>query len=178
MKKGVIIALIAMAASVAVYAGTDGNGGGGKKKGKAKKECCEEKKCTAKDASTTSAAAPQSTTADATAAATAEPAAPVIVGNPPADQPFGKLKIGMSYDEVIAIVGKPSSESSWCTGKQHIPFYFGNDKGRAQAIFKGMGKLEFNASVTLLPFRICKGSTPLDLVYVEYNPDTAGEAAK
>ena len=115
---------------------------------------------------------------DASATASADPAAPVIVGNPPADQPFGKLKIGMSYDEVLAIVGKPSSESSWCTGKQHIPFYFGNDKGRAQAIFKGMGKLEFNASVTLLPFRICKGSTPLDLVYIEYSPETTTEAPK
>lgn len=127
----------------------------------------------------TSAAFAQDTEKKADAPATiAEPPAPVIVGNPPADQPFGKLKIGMSYDEVIAIVGKPSSESSWCTGKQHIPFYFGNDKGRAQAIFKGMGKLEFNASVTLLPFRICKGSTPLDLVYVEYDPETTAETPK
>ena len=129
-------------------------------------------------AASTSLAQDSEKIAEAPVAAATDPAAPVFVGNPPADQPFGKLKIGMSYDEVIAIVGKPSSESSWCTGKQHIPFYFGNDKGRAQAIFKGMGKLEFNASVTLLPFRICKGSTPLDLVYVEYNPDTAGEAAK
>ena len=128
---------------------------------------------------TTSAAFAQDTEKKADApATTAEPPAPVIVGNPPADQPFGKLRIGMSYDEVIAIVGKPSSESSWCTGKQHIPFYFGNDKGRAQAIFKGMGKLEFNASVTLLPFRICKGSTPLDLVYVEYDPETTAETPK
>ena len=127
----------------------------------------------------TSAAFAQDTEKKADApATTAEPPAPVIVGNPPADQPFGKLRIGMSYDEVIAIVGKPSSESSWCTGKQHIPFYFGNDKGRAQAIFKGMGKLEFNASVTLLPFRICKGSTPLDLVYVEYAPETTAETPK
>lgn len=116
--------------------------------------------------------------AEAPAAAGTAPAAPVIVGNPPADHPFGKLKIGMTYDDAIAIVGKPSSESSWCTGKQHIPFYFGNDKGRAQAIFKGMGKLEFNASVTLLPFRICKGSTPLDLVYVEYSPEITAEAPK
>ena len=116
--------------------------------------------------------------AEAPAAASAAPAAPVIVGNPPPDHPFGKLKIGMTYDDAIAIVGKPSSESSWCTGKQHIPFYFGNDRGRAQAIFKGVGKLEFNASVTLLPFRICKGSTPLDLVYVEYSPEITAEAPK
>ena len=72
----------------------------------------------------TSAAFAQDTEkkADAPAAATAEPAAPVIVGNPPADHPFGKLKIGMTYDEALAIVGKPSSESSWCTGK-HLQGY-------------------------------------------------------
>ena len=31
------------------------------------------------------------------AAKAEEPPAPVIVGNPPADHPFGKLKIGMTY---------------------------------------------------------------------------------
>ena len=107
-----------------------------------------------------------------------EAAEPVIVGNPPADSPFGKLRIGMSYEEVIAIVGKPTSESSWCTGKQNIPFYFGDDKGRAEAQFKGMGKLDFNAGVTMFPFRICKGSTPTTLIYVEYNPEATGEATK
>ena len=39
----------------------------------------------------------------------AEAAEPVIVGNPPADSPFGKLKIGMKYEEVLAIVGKPQA---------------------------------------------------------------------
>jgi hypothetical protein len=107
-----------------------------------------------------------------------EAAEAVIVGNPPADSPFGKLKIGMSYEEVIAIVGKPTSESSWCTGKQNIPFYFGDDKGRAEAQFKGMGKLDFNAGVTMFPFRICKGSTPTTLIYIEFNPETTGETPK
>ena len=104
--------------------------------------------------------------------------APVIVGNPPADHPFGKLKIGMTYDEVIAIVGQPTNQQSWCTGKQHIPFYFGADRGRAELYFKGMGKLDFNAGVTLLPFRICRGAAPLDLIYVEYNPQATGELPK
>ena len=103
---------------------------------------------------------------------------PVIVGNPPADHPFGKLKIGMTYEEALAIVGKPSSENSWCTGKQHIPFYFGDDRGRAEAYFKGMGKLDFNADIRQLPFRICKGGAPTKLVYIEYNPDATGEPAK
>ena len=104
--------------------------------------------------------------------------APVIVGNPPADHPFGKLKIGMTYEEAIAIVGKPGSEGGWCTGKHRIPFYFGNDKARAEAHFKGMGKLDFNADASVFPFGICKSGTPRDLVYIEYNPDYAGEAPK
>jgi hypothetical protein len=115
--------------------------------------------------------------ADGAKPAAAEPA-PVIVGNPPPDHPFGKLKIGMKYEEVIAIVGKPTNQQSWCTGKQHIPFYFGEDKGRAESYFKGMGKLDFNAGVTMLPFRICKGSDPTTLIYVEYNPEATGELPK
>lgn len=107
-----------------------------------------------------------------------EAAEPVIVGNPPPDSPFGKLKIGMKYEEVIAIVGKPTSESAWCTGKQNIPFYFGDDRGRAEAHFKGQGKLDFNATVSMFPFRICKGNAPLDLVYIEYNPENTGEQPK
>ncbi|MFZ2971151.1 MAG: hypothetical protein WA049_00815 [Ferribacterium limneticum] len=107
-----------------------------------------------------------------------EAAEAVIVGNPPADSPFGKLKIGMKYEEVIAILGKPTSESSWCTGKQNIPFYFGDDRGRAEAHFKGLGKLDFNATVSMYPFRICKGNAPLDLVYIEYNPENTGELPK
>ncbi len=108
----------------------------------------------------------------------AEAAEPVIVGTPPADSPFGKLKIGMKYEEVLAIVGKPTSESSWCTGKHRIPFYFGDDRGRAQALFKGMGKLDFNASISVGIFGRCSGDQPLDLVYVEYDPNTTGEPAK
>jgi hypothetical protein len=88
------------------------------------------------------------------------------------------VKIGMKYEEVIAILGKPTSESSWCTGKQNIPFYFGDDRGRAEAHFKGLGKLDFNATVSMYPFRICKGNAPLDLVYIEYNPENTGELPK
>ena len=84
----------------------------------------------------------------------------------------------MTYDEALAIVGKPTNETSWCTGKQNIPFYFGDDRGRAEVFIKGMGKLDFNAKVSIYPFRICKGSTPLDLVYVEYDPESSGEMPK
>jgi ABC-type amino acid transport substrate-binding protein len=112
------------------------------------------------------------------AAKTEAAAEEVIVGTPPADSPFGKLKIGMTYAEVIAIVGKPSSESSWCTGKHRIPFYFGDDRGRAQALFKGMGKLDFNATISTGMFGRCSGDQPLDLVYIEFDPTNSGEAPK
>jgi hypothetical protein len=107
-----------------------------------------------------------------------EAAEAVIVGNPPADSPFGKLTIGMKYEEVIAILGKPTSESSWCTGKAHIPFYYGEDRGRAEAYFKGMGKLDFNAGARVFPLHICIGGTPTSLIYVEYTPETTGELPK
>lgn len=107
-----------------------------------------------------------------------EAAEPVIVGNPPADSPFGKLKIGMKYQEALAIVGKPTSESSWCTGKHRIPFYYGDDRGRAQAVFEGVGKLDFNASISVGIFGRCSGDQPLDLVYIEYDPATTGASGK
>jgi len=106
-----------------------------------------------------------------------EPAAQVVVGNPPADHPFGKLKIGMSYEEVIAIVGKPSNQHDFCTGKHRIPFYFGDDRARTEAFFKGMGKLDFNGADGGF-FGRCNMSKILDLVYIEYDPAATGELPK
>jgi len=103
---------------------------------------------------------------------------PVIVGNPSADHPFGKLKIGMSYEEALAIVGKPSSEDSWCTIKAHIPFYSGEDRGHAEAYFKGKGKLEFNANARVFPFHICMVGTPTNLIDIDYSLEASGELPK
>jgi hypothetical protein len=103
--------------------------------------------------------------------------AAAVVGNPPADHPFGKLKIGMSYEEVIAIVGKPSNQHDFCTGKHRIPFYFGDDRARTEAFFKGMGKLDFNGADGGF-FGKCNMRKILDLVYIEYDPAATGEAPK
>lgn len=111
------------------------------------------------------------------AAASAAEANPVVVGNPPADHPFGKLKIGMSYEEVIAIVGKPTNQRDFCTGKHHIPFYFGDDRARTESFFKGMGKLDFNGADGGF-FGKCNMRKILDLVYIEYDPQATGDMPK
>ena len=106
-----------------------------------------------------------------------ETAEAVIVGNPPADSPFGKLKIGMSYEEVIAIVGKPTNQHDFCTGKHRIPFYFGDDRARTEAFFKGMGKLDFYGADGGF-WGKCGMQKILGLVYIEYDPKATCELPK
>ena len=106
-----------------------------------------------------------------------EAAEAAIVGNPPADSPFGKLKIGMSYEEVIAIVGKPTNQHDFCTGKHRIPFYFGDDRARTEAFFKGMGKLDFYGADGGF-WGKCGMQKILGLVYIEYDPKATGELPK
>lgn len=107
----------------------------------------------------------------------ANPEAAAIVGNPPAEHPFGKLKIGMSYEEVIAIVGKPTNIHDFCTGKHRIPFYFGDDRARTETFFKGMGKLDFNGADGGF-WGKCGMQKILGLVYIEYDPQATGELPK
>ena len=120
--------------------------------------------------STTAFAAEEPTKKEETAEA-------VIVGNPPADSPFGKLKIGMSYEEVIAIVGKPTNQHDFCTGKHRIPFYFGDDRARTEAFFKGMGKLDFYGADGGFWVKCCMQKI-LGLVYIDYYPKATGELPK
>lgn len=100
-----------------------------------------------------------------------------IVGNPPADSPFGKLKIGMSYEEVIAIVGKPTNQRDFCTGKHRIPFYFGDDRARTEAFFKDLGKLDFHGADGGF-WGKCGMQKILGLIYIEYDPNATGDMPK
>lgn len=66
----------------------------------------------------------------------------------PASAKFGQLKIGMSHSQVTGILGQPSDQGSYITGKAFIPFYFGSDKYRYEAVYKGQGRLIFASSAT------------------------------
>jgi hypothetical protein len=67
-----------------------------------------------------------------------------ISGLPAPGSKFTRLKIGMSTDEVFRLIGQPSGQSSYPTGKSHIPFYHGADRWRQEAIYRGQGRLIFS----------------------------------
>lgn len=67
-----------------------------------------------------------------------------ITGLPAANSRFTKLKIGMSQKQVTDLVGEPTDQGAYVTGKAFIPFYFGSDKSRWEMTFKGQGRLIFS----------------------------------
>lgn len=66
-----------------------------------------------------------------------------IVGRPVPGSKFGQLKIGMSMKQVTDIVGQPSDQGSYVTGKAFIPFFWGSDRYRHELLYKGVGRLIF-----------------------------------
>ncbi len=66
-----------------------------------------------------------------------------ITGKPFPGAKFAKLKIGMSRAQVDDLIGKPTDEGAYISGKAFIPFYFGSDRVRFQLAYKGQGRLIF-----------------------------------
>jgi hypothetical protein len=69
-----------------------------------------------------------------------------ITGKAAPGSKFSQLKIGMSRAEVYSTVGNPTDQGAYVTGKAWIPFYFGSDRYRYEAAYKGMGRLIFAGS--------------------------------
>ncbi|MFO1270638.1 MAG: hypothetical protein U1F50_02985 [Rubrivivax sp.] len=69
-----------------------------------------------------------------------------ITGKPVAGSKFTQLKIGMTAAQAISIVGNPTDQGAYMTGKAWIPFYFGSDKYRYEVTYKGIGRLIFASS--------------------------------
>lgn len=66
-----------------------------------------------------------------------------ITGNPARNSKFTKLQIGMSARQVTDLVGQPTDQGAYVTGKAFIPFYFGSDRHRFEMTYKGQGRLIF-----------------------------------
>ena len=66
-----------------------------------------------------------------------------ITGNFVHGSKFEKLQIGMSMKQVQDIVGEPTDQGGYITGKAWIPFYFGSDTTRFEWTYKGKGRLIF-----------------------------------
>jgi hypothetical protein len=68
-----------------------------------------------------------------------------IVGTPARNGKFATLQIGMQMEEVTALIGGPDNMIRHETGKRWIPFYFGSDAQRIQALYRGEGCLTYTA---------------------------------
>ena len=66
-----------------------------------------------------------------------------ITGKPAAGSKFTRLTIGMGMRQATDIVGQPTDQGAYVTGKAWIPFYFGSDRYRHEMVFKGQGRLIF-----------------------------------
>jgi len=69
-----------------------------------------------------------------------------ITGKPAPGSKFTPLKIGMSAKQVTDIVGQPTDQGAYVTGKAFIPFYYGSDRHRYEMAYKGQGRLIFAGS--------------------------------
>jgi hypothetical protein len=66
-----------------------------------------------------------------------------ITGKPAPGSKFGQLQIGMGMQQAKDIVGTPTDQGGYVTGKAFIPWYFGAGKYRHELVYKGMGRLIF-----------------------------------
>ncbi|MFN2375024.1 MAG: outer membrane protein assembly factor BamE [Candidatus Binatia bacterium] len=65
---------------------------------------------------------------------------------PPADSLLAKIERGMSEAQVREILGPPTTQQSYQSGKQWIPGYgaFAPDTHRTEFVYKGLGVVTFN----------------------------------
>ncbi|WP_369981662.1 hypothetical protein [Xanthomonas bundabergensis] len=66
-----------------------------------------------------------------------------ITGKPAPDSKFTQLKIGMPMKQVTDLIGEPTDQGSYVTGKAFIPFFYGGDRYRYELAYKGQGRLVF-----------------------------------
>ena len=66
-----------------------------------------------------------------------------IVGTPAKNSKFTKLQMGMGMKQVTDLIGPPTDQGAYVTGKAFIPFYFGSDRYRHELVYKGQGRLVF-----------------------------------
>jgi len=61
----------------------------------------------------------------------------------PANSPLAKVQVGMTAQEVSNILGMPTNQVSYATGKAWIPWYYGDDARRTEWSYKGLGRVVF-----------------------------------
>lgn len=66
-----------------------------------------------------------------------------VYGSIPPGSKWAKLQIGMHQSEVERILGVTSNIRGYVTAKAWIPFYFGGDSHRYEAVYAGQGSVAY-----------------------------------
>lgn len=66
-----------------------------------------------------------------------------VYGNIPSSSKWARLQIGMHQSEVERILGVTSNIRGYVTAKAFIPFYFGSDSHRYEAVYPGQGSVAY-----------------------------------
>ena len=85
---------------------------------------------------------------------------------PPASSPLARIQEGMRPEDVTKILGTPSHQKAYPSGKAWIPWYFGPDRWRSAYFYKGMGRVIFKGEGGF--------STGSSVLRVEYDPSEPG----
>ena len=104
-----------------------------------------------------------------------------VTGNPPADSNFARIKPGMSFKDALAVLGKPTSERAFCSGKHHIPFYFARDRAYTEYYYQGQGLVVFYTDVNVSGwsrYKSCSPTDPTEVAEVHYDANESGVAPK
>lgn len=84
---------------------------------------------------------------------------------PPAGHPLARVDEGMTPSQVREIMGAPTSEQTYQTGKAWIPFYYGSDTHRTDWKYAGQGRVVFGHN---------RWSGATKVIRVDYDPDEDG----
>jgi len=82
---------------------------------------------------------------------------------------MARVQVGMTKRQVQDILGAPTDQNNYMSGKAFIPFYFGNDARRASWFYKGMGRVVFADGNVF-------GGGGAEVLRVEYDPTESGDA--
>lgn len=66
-----------------------------------------------------------------------------VYGNIPAGSKWARLQIGMHQSEVERILGVTTNIRGYVTAKAFIPFYYGTDSHRYEAVYPGQGSVAY-----------------------------------
>jgi hypothetical protein len=125
--------------------------------------------CANKGGGTAAAPAEQSAPAQKAPAQQAAPAKPAPTkGAPaPAGSKLAKVQKDMSPEQVREIMGAPTSEKSYVTGKAFIPYYYGADAGtNTEWAYKGVGRVVFGVN---------KYTRSTRVIRIDYDPTEDGQ---